>query len=176
MTTTPSEEPEKQSNEHAWDSTIFRDITVCTRCATVKQKNGNKPCMGKMAKITTRDELNTNKQEDQSDVELPDDLEHALNSMLSIVRYDEFDYDGNADKQARQKERTRQAVKTFKQYLNARQDRAVVEAELKVWKRIRSLDGLYVNKEGCIEIHVDYVDEMIEQLTNNKKPNEEEVK
>jgi hypothetical protein len=51
---TQSLTPNEQAGTHDWDEETFAPITVCRRCATTWQVNGNKPCKGKMAKITLR--------------------------------------------------------------------------------------------------------------------------
>lgn len=49
------------TDNHDWDTESFKrqDVIVCTRCATTYQTRGNKPCKGKMAKITLREANNT---------------------------------------------------------------------------------------------------------------------
>lgn len=43
-----------------------------------------------------------------------------------------------------------------------------IEGKISVWTRIKKREGLYVNADGCVEIHMDYVDECIEELEQQK--------
>lgn len=49
------------------------------------------------------------------------------------------------------------------QLITADRKRVALEAELKVWMRLKAGDGLSTH-DGCFEIHPDYINEQIAQL------------
>jgi len=42
--------------------------------------------------------------------------------------------------------------------------RTAVEAQQKIWRELKSGEGFYTNKDGCREIHLDYILERLDQL------------
>ena len=51
----------------------------------------------------------------------------------------------------------------LKALITADRKRVALEAELKVWMRLKAGDGLSTH-DGCFEIHPDYINEQIAQL------------
>lgn len=60
--------------------------------------------------------------------------------------------------------------KELKEFITADRKRVAIEAELKVWMRLKTGDGLSTH-DGCFELHPDYINEQIAEL----KAQQEEV-
>lgn len=63
------------------------------------------------------------------------------------------------------------SLRDLVEFIESRLSKAERAGELKVWRELKRGDGLSTNADGCREVHIDYIDERIAQLST-PTPNE----